>query len=181
MAGENEKALIVLGEKHIKLVEKLKKSLLVGQLGFLKAAEFLHTIKSEATYIGEDLAHPWTWQDFCSRPDLPIPGRTPESRRRTADALVRIHETFIQRLKYPQDDIAEIGWTKLDLIAPLCTDKKAATGWIDNARLLTAGNLIAEIRGKDEETFANMSCKHEDQVREYRCKGCGARSKDKLI
>ncbi|MCK4307304.1 hypothetical protein KAW50_03640 [candidate division WOR-3 bacterium] len=174
-----DKALISIATEHGKLVEILKKSLLMGQLGFLKAGETLLTIKSKKTYIGEDLAHEWTWAQFCSRPDLPIPGSTPQSRRRTADSLIRIFKVFIEKLDRMDTDIAPIGWTKLDIIAPLCAKAKTEDeiqDWLGKAADLTVQDLILAVKGKDKEIGDKLDCKHENEVLFWKCPGCGARS-----
>lgn len=171
---KQEKELIEVGKKHAMLVKALKEALLVLQIGFLRAAELLYLIKTEKTFRGEDLEHEWTWRDFCARQDLPIPGRTPESRRRTADALVRIHKIFVLNGKLDQKSLAPIGWTKLDLIAPVCEkDNGVIQDWIDRARELTVPDLIAEVKGKGIET----TCQHENEYPIFYCPTCGARSK----
>lgn len=180
---QEEKALIALGEEHLKLVETLRKALLLGQMGFLKAGQTLTVIKEKKSYRGEDLQHEWTWVDFCARPDLPIPGRTYESRRRTADALIRVYKVFIKRLSYSKDSLAPIGWTKLDLIAPLCEneeDKSKVQDWVDRATNLTVSNLLAEIKEKDSDAFEKLSCRHENEYPIFYCPNCGVRSKHPL-
>lgn len=176
---DQEKALIKLGEDHIRLVEILRKALLLGQMGFLKAGQTLAQIKEKKTYRGEDLAHEWTWNDFCARPDLPFPGRTPESRRRTADALIRIFRVFKEKYQLPNNELAEIGWTKLDLIAPVCEKEQKETiirEWIEKARALTVTDLILMIKGKGEPVI----CEHEDAYWLCYCPKCGARSPNEL-
>ncbi len=180
---EQEKALVILGEEHLKLVETLRKALLLGQMGFLKAGQTLAEIKEKKTFKGEDLQHEWTWNDFCSRPDLPFPGRTPESRRRTADALIRIFRVFKEQRQLTDEELAEIGWTKLDLIAPICkkaTEEADVQDWLGKAKELTVPNLMAEIKGKDKETFDKLSCVHTDAYQIWYCPNCGARSKKDL-
>jgi hypothetical protein len=174
-----EKDLIILNKKHIRLVEDLKKVLLVGQMGFLKAGEILTTIKQDQTYKSEDSDIEWTWKQFIGRADLPFPGRTPESRRRTADALIRIYRLFQERYLFPSKTLAPVGWTKLDLIAPLCEkakDDKEVKDWIEKAKQLSVSDLYAEIKNDGKDTFSQVTCNHEEELPYWKCPACGAHS-----
>ncbi len=166
-----------LAEKHNKLVIILKKALLVGQMGFLKAGQILAEIKEKETYKAEDASHEWTWRDFLARPDLPFPGRTPESRRRTADALIRIYKLFQKKLGYDEKILASIGWTKLDLLAPVIakTEKpKEIEEWLTKAQELRVSDLAIEIKGKGDP----LTCEHEEVKMMWYCPKCGARFKE---
>lgn len=174
-----EKKLVVLNQKHEKLVDELKQVLLIGQMGFLKAGQILAIIKEKETYKGEDAETEWTWKQFISRPDLPFPGRTPESRRRTADALIRIHRLFSLRFLFPNKFLAPVGWTKLDLIAPICQNAKDDTevkDWIEKAKSLSVSDLYAEIKNEGKDTFSQIQCNHEEERPYWKCPTCGAHS-----
>jgi len=178
MDEQKEKALISLGQEHHKLVEKLKMALLMAQRGFLKAAEALSVIKDKRTHESEDLS----WQEFCGLPDLPIPGRTSESRRRVADALVRIHKIFVLKSNISKDSLIEAGWTKLDMIAPVCEKEENISiieDWVERARRLTVPDLWIELKQPYNEVGANSSCQHEKEYLNWRCPICGQTSKDK--
>lgn len=178
-----DKALIVLGQKHFKLVETLKRALLLGNIAFLKAGKILNEIKEKKTYKLEDSSRDCTWREFLSRPDLPFPGRTPASRRRTADALIRIYKIFIKKFAFPNNDLAQVGWTKLNLIAPICESKdkvNLAQDWVDKARELSVGDLMVEIRDKEKIIGEGIACAHLGAYQIWSCPSCGARSKKKL-
>jgi len=181
--SKNEKELIKLGLLHNQLVESLKGALLGVQVGFFLAASILYDIKTKKTYRGEDLSYEWTWKEFCERPDLPIPGRSPESRRRCADALVRIHKFYMIDKKYNQKLLAPIGWTKLEMIIPFCekaTDISTIEDWIERARSLSINNLKAEMINEGGETFANVNCQHENEALLWYCPKCGLKSEQPM-
>lgn len=175
ISDQEEKALIKVGEEHIRLVEMLKNALRIAQAGFLRAGQVLSIIKEKRTYRGEDLSHEWNWADFCARPDLPIPGRTEESRRRTADALVRVYQVFVLKLKYPKETLTPIGWTKLDLIAPICEveDKESIEEWLSKALTLSLRDLRIVLKGKG----IDDTCRHENEYPRFYCPKCGSSSR----
>lgn len=162
-------------KKYKDLVEALKNSLVLGQLGFLKAAKILTLIKEKKLYKLEDSQTEWTWADFTSRPDLPIPGSTPQSRRRTADSLIRIYKIFVEKFGCSTQNLAEIGWTKLNLIASVCEggQQKEVQEWLSKAEHLTVNDLYSEIKGVNR----NPDCAHENVYQIWVCAECGARSK----
>lgn len=180
--SKEDKAIISLGQKHDKLVNDLKKALIIGNVAFIKAGQILKEIKEKKTFEAEDLAETWTWRQFLSRPDLPFPGTTPDSRRRTADALIRIYKIFIQKFALPKSDLASVGWTKLNLIAPICENEKITTvrDWLTKAQILTVPDLVYEIRDKDSEIGAGLTCQHLNEFRTWKCPDCGVSSKHKL-
>ena len=168
-----------LGHLHFQLVDNLKEVLLGLQTNFFLAASILYEIKTKETYKGEDLSNEWTWKDFCERPDLPIPGRTPESRRRCADALIRIHAFYIVKKKYDQKALAPIGWTKLDMIVPFCekaNKKSVIEDWIGRARNLTINHLKSEMISDDKPTFDKLDCDHKEEKLIWYCPTCGLKS-----
>jgi len=179
----DDKSLIELEKQHTVLVENLKKALLFGQESFIRCGAILSEIKSKQTYLSEDAAHQWTWEDFIARPDLPFPGRTPQSRRRVADALIRVFKVFKEKFNLDTEELASIGWTKLDLLAPVVDKlekKEDVNDWLDKARDLTVPDLAMEISGKEPEIGANLTCKHENAYQIWYCPDCNARSKNDL-
>jgi hypothetical protein len=180
-----EKELIVLEKNHIKLVQNLKDSLLIGQSGFLRAGAILSEIKEKETYKAEDSAHEWSFNDFINRPDLPFPGRTPQSRRRTADALIRVYNIFKKKFSYKTNILAPIGWTKLDLISravellPVNAHKQADE-WLDKAKTLSMTDLAMELKEDGKEIGHGLLCTHTDAYWISYCPKCGARSKQDL-
>ena len=176
----NEKQLKALEREHSFLVDQLKRVLIAGQASFLFAGALLYKIKKKKTFRKvENL----TWKEFCSTPDIPLPGSTPESRRRVADALIRIHLTFVVKLRLEPPKLAPIGWTKLDMIAPLCADEKDPEKrdyWLSNAESLTVNDLALAIKEKDEETFEKLKCTHPNEYPQWKCPDCGAVSKNPM-
>lgn len=169
----DEKAMAM---KHITLVDKLKHSLLIGQVGFLQAGKFLYEIFSKETYKYEDSANKQTFTDFCEREDIPIPGRTAESRRRTAYTLIKIYEQLQLKFNVPEKRLATIGWTKLGFIATLLEkdDKQNIEDWLVKAEQLKCIDLTNEIATKDKTLSQVLNCKHEN-VRKFmawKCDDC---------
>ena len=178
-----DQKLIELAEKHERYVNELKKALIVGQVGFLKAGEILHLIKKEETYKAEDSAHEWSWDNFLARPDLPIPGSTLEGQKRNAQRLVKLYRLFMIKLGKTEGEIADIGYSKLSLIAtPIEKSKEkerdnVVAEWFDKARTLTVKALYAEIKGGGKEIGEGIECPHTDEYPMFYCPGCGARSR----
>ncbi len=168
-----EKAMAV---KHIALVDKLKHSLLIGQVGFLQAGKFLHEICSKETYKYEDSANEQTFADFCERTDIPIPGRTAESRRRTAYTLIKIYEQLQLKFNVSEKRLAPIGWTKLGFIASLLEkdDKQDVEDWLTKAEQLKCKDLTDEIATKDKSLSDLINCKHKNisKFMAWKCDDC---------
>jgi len=176
----DETKLQALENEHIKLVEQLKKTLIAGQTSFLLAGALLYKIKKKKTFRKvENL----TWKEFCSSPDIPLPGSTPESRRRIADALIRIHQVFVLKLRLNQPKLARIGWTKLDMIAPVCSEEKDAEKreyWLTNAEILNATDLALALKERDEKAYEKLKCLHENEYPQWKCPDCGATSRNPM-
>lgn len=189
---KTEQALMELSKKHCEYVETLKKSLILGQLGFLKAGEALSKIKADKTYEAEDSSHRWTWENFLARPDLPLPGSTPQSQIRTAQILIQIYRLFVKKLEKPQEELAEIGQSRLSLIAgPIKkvegdvkvnakTQGEAdqeTDEWYDKAKILGWKDLYAEIKGSGkEEIGAGLQCDHQLETLMWVCPTCGMKA-----
>lgn len=169
-----------LAKKHFLLVEKLKKVLMLSQLGFLQAGHYLYEIKRLKSYTTEDSSEEVSFTDFLSRPDLPLPGHTPESRVRVAQALIRIWQIF--KIQHSIDDqkLAEIGWTKLDLIAKVVKDEKEDIDeWVEKARTLSIRDLSKEISGGGKSLMELSKCDHKNhpewikEIHIWKCIKCG--------
>lgn len=172
---EKEKALIKLGEEHQKLVKDLIDALKLGQFGFLHAGRFLFKIHEKKTYLTEDSTREITFTEFCTRPDLPLPGRTEASRLRIAQRLIRIYQFFILEKGYTEKRLALVGYSKLDLLVPVIKAKTdEADDWLDKAALLTASDLISEVRLKDKSLADILECIHKSttKVLYFRCDDC---------
>jgi hypothetical protein len=153
-----------LAESHHKLVEKLRRALVMGQSHFLAAGKYLYEIKDKNSYKYEDASQEITWQEFLQRPDIPLPGSTAESRVRCAQALLRVYKTFKVDHQYEDEKLAEIGWTKLDMVAAhmLAHPKKDVDNMLANAKELTTRDLQKEFGTGDLKEL--MDCKHEETV-----------------
>jgi rubrerythrin len=169
----NEKEM---AKQHLSLVDKLKNSLLMGQVGFLQAGKFLSEICSKETYKYEDSANEQSFADFCERPDIPIPGRTAESRRRTAYTLIKIYEQLLLKSNVSEKRLAPIGWTKLGVIATLLEkdDKQNVEDWLVKAETLKFRDLTEEVATKDKSLSQLLNCKHENisKFTAWKCDDC---------
>lgn len=165
-----------MAKKHISLVDKLKHSLLIGQVGFLQAGKFLFEIYSKETYKYEDSANEQTFADFCDSPDIPIPGRTAESRRRTAYTLIKIYEQLLLKSNVSEKRLAPIGWTKLGVIATLIEkdEKQDVEDWLLKAEQLRYRDLTDEIATKDKSLSQLFNCKHTNisKFMAWKCDDC---------
>lgn len=173
----DEKGLLAIAKEHAQLVNGLKKALIIGQTGFLKAGEILEKIKTKKTYRGEDSSEEWTWAMFCARPDLPIPGSTAASRVRIADTLIQIYRVFRRKLALKNEELAPIGWTKLGMIASVCesaSDPSVIEEWLEAAKTLTVTDLALLLKGKGYDPV----CQHLNCQQVWICSKCGARFKE---
>lgn len=184
--SKTDKSLIVLADKHSKYVNQLKKSLIIGQLGFLKAGEMLQKIKDEKTFEAEDSAHKWSWEDFLSRADLPIPGSTFESQKRIAQMLMNIHRLFILNLGKDEEELAPLGYPKLNLISvPIKKSREedrdnVVEEWLEKAKNLTYKDLYAEIKSGNAPIGTGLDCEHKFEELEWHCPDCGAWNKEPM-
>lgn len=172
---KEDTSLIDLYKKHEKLVRGLKNSLKLGQLGFIQAGSFLHKIQEGQTYLAEDSSEDITFTQFCTRPDLPLPGRTEASRLRIAQKLLRVYKFFILEKNFDQNKLAPVGYSKLDLLVPVIKAREEeADDWLEKATMLTSNDLIIEVRQKDKSLSEVLDCKHKDieEVTYFRCKEC---------
>lgn len=178
----DDKSLVLKAKEYQALIESLKRFLIAGQLGFLKAGEILTKIKEEELYKLEDSSEEWSWSEFTAKPDLPLPGRTPESRRRVADALIRVYKIFVVKHKIDLSRLAGIGWTKLDLLARICEsgDSRLVEEWISKAETLTVNDLFLEMKNDNKEQALQV-CDHSESYPIWICPSCGLKSKEPLV
>lgn len=165
-----------VAKKHSELVENLKQSLYVGQAGFIKAGQFLSEIKASKTYKSEDSTYDVKWSEFLLRPDLPLNGTTADGRTRTAQKLMSVWDTIASQPGVKEKSLAEIGYTKLALVAGVMNkDPKAKLpDWLDKARELTVVDLQAEVADGGQ-TIAESNactCDNIEEVDAFRCVDC---------
>jgi len=169
----DEKAL---AKQHFDLVEKLKESLYVGQAGFIKAGQFLSEIKASETYKAEDSQQDISWQDFVSRPDLPLSGVSVEGRMRVAQKLMTVWDTIAKNKNIDEKLLAEIGYTKLALVAGVINkDPKADVNtWLAKAKELTTVDLQAEVSDGGQSLADLNACKHlnVEKIDAWKCTDC---------
>lgn len=162
--------------EHVKLVDHLKKSLYVGQAGFIKAGQYLSEIREKETYKYEDTQQEATWKDFCSRPDLPLSGSTAEGRVRTSQKLMTVWNNIASNKEIDNKLLARIGYTKLALVASAMNkDPKAdINDWLSKAEQLTTTDLQAEVSDRGKSIAEINDCEHEnyEKVDAWRCKDC---------
>lgn len=172
-----------LAEKHFDLVEKLKKVLVLSQLGFLQAGKYLYEIRTAKTYHAEDSSHEVTFVEFIERPDIPLPGRTIESRMRVAQALMRIYRTFKLDNNIKDQELAEIGWTKLDIVARIIAtspQKEDIGEWLDKAKILGIRDLGLETKEITTPEIDASDCDHKNnpawikEIHIWKCLHCGS-------
>jgi len=165
-----------IAKEHIELVDHLKKSLYIGQAGFIKAGQFLSEIRTKETYKYEDATQDTTWKDFCSRPDLPISGTTPEGRVRTSQKLMSVWNEIASRKEVDEKLLAKIGYTKLALVAGVMNkDPKAnLNDWLAKAENLTAMDLQAETSDGGKTLAEVNDCEHlsYSKIDRWRCDDC---------
>jgi hypothetical protein len=165
-----------LAEKHNDLVEKLKQSLYVGQVGFIKAGQFLHEIKESKSYKAEDATQDITWTDFVKRPDLPINGTTDEGRLRTAQKLVQVWTNIASHPNVDEQLLAKIGYTKLAMVAGAMNKNPDTdlSDWLHKAETLTLPDLQVEVSSGGKTIAESNACKCEniEEVDAFRCKDC---------
>lgn len=148
----------------------------MGQAGFIKAGQYLSEIRDEETYKYEDAANETTWKDFCSRPDLPLNGLTPEGRVRTSQKLMTVWRSIASRPEVDEKLLSRIGYTKLALVAGVMNKDPNAdlNEWLDRAEQLTTSDLQAEV-GDGGMTIAEaQDCTHENyqKVDRWKCDDC---------
>lgn len=165
-----------MAEEHAMLVDKLKDSLCIGQAGFIKAGQFLSDIRKKETYKYEDSSREQTWKEFCSRPDLPLNGSTPEGRVRTAQKIVKVWDDIASSPDVDENLLARIGYTKLAVVAGVISNNPNAdrNEWLSKAEQLTVPDLIAEASDGGKTLAEVNDCKHDNivEVDAFKCDDC---------
>jgi len=165
-----------LAKEHFELVKSLKKSLFVGQAGFIKAGQYLSKIRDKETYKYEDSQHDTSWSDFCSRPDLPLGGSSKEGRVRTSQKLMTVWNSIASRKDVDEKSLAEIGYTKLALVAGIINKDpdENLNDWLDKAKELSTEDLQAECSDGGKTLAEVNDCEHENYsaVDAWRCDDC---------
>ncbi len=172
---KNNKDLIKLNKAHEKLVQGLKDSLNLGQLGWLHAGKFLYKIRKDETYKSEDSSREVTFAEFCKRPDIPLSGRKDASRLRIAQMLIRVYGFWVLQKGYSVKQLAPVGYTKLDMLVSVIEAKaKDADKWLDKATQLTSDDLIKEIKQKDKSLGEILDCSHKNikAITFFECEDC---------
>ena len=129
-------------------------------LMFIEIGKSLKAIRDGNLYESLDYD---TFNSYLASKGMPIS---------TGYAYIHIFEVYILGLNYSKEDIAEIPWYKLQLIAPKVRgkEKKTADEWLHKAKALSPQDLRTDIA----EEKANKG--HEDKLlypEFYRCDVCG--------
>lgn len=167
---------VALAKQHERLVKELKESLVIGQLGLLRAGKALYKIKEDKTYTVADSSVTYKFNDFLREPDIPLPGTTDSSRIRVAQKLIRVYENFIKDGTIEEKRLASIGYTKLDLVArALAADTtRDKEEWLSKAETLTAQDLFIEAKGEKDTLAEAVECDHNViKVTYWKCSLCG--------
>ena len=168
-----------LAQRHLKLKEELKKTLLLGQLSFLNAGKILLEIKNNKTFLSERMDLTGSWTDFIKDTDIPLPGDTIGSRIRIAQILMNVYSFFVAsgQLNYSNETYAQIGYSKLNLIlGPIKKDGiDSADLWIEKARVLSFNDLKLEIKNSGKTLEEDFNCEHKNvkPVKFWKCEDCG--------
>ena len=146
-------------------VTQLQNLVYEQSLTFLEIGRLLKILRDEElfTYLGKGGYD--NFRQFISAGDIGI-------RPSTAYALIAIYETYILKLGYKQEKLAEIPWTRLQALNSTVKSetKEQADEWIEKAKTLGNGDFQTEIN----ETRANTGWEHPiPYPRVYRCRDCG--------
>jgi hypothetical protein len=146
-------------------VTQLRNLIYEQGLTFLEIGRLLKILRDEKlyAYLGEGGYD--NFQQFVAAGDIGI-------KLSTAYALVGIYETYILKLGYAQEKLAEIPWTRLQALTSTVKHetKAEADEWIEKAKTLGNGDFATEIN----ELRANTGWEHPAPYpRVYRCKDCG--------
>lgn len=162
---------------HLELKKRLKATLMIGQLQFFEAGYILNIMKEKRTYETEDASRKISWTEFCSSPDFPLPGPTPEARRRKADMLIRVYKVFVKQFKIKELELAEIGYTKLAMLSTKALkEPDKIEELLEQAKQLTESDLRKNLQEKGSSLAELNQCTHKTvkMVVTYKCTECGA-------
>jgi len=171
---KQEQSLVKLNVAHEKLVTGLKESLLLTSFGWIKAGQYLYKIREKETYKSEDSSRDITFAEFCERPDILLPGRKDASRLRIAQMLIHVYKFWILDKHFTPEQLAPIGYSKLDMLVPVVQKQGNPQEWIDKALMLTVTDLVKEIKQGDKTLEDVLDCPHKTikKVTFYECEGC---------
>ena len=159
-----------------KLTEELKIDCKETNIRFFEIARKLYQIKQQRLYRYFDASQLGT--DYCSfqrwlaQSDIPI-------RDRTARRWIYVYTKFIKQLGFKAEEVADIEYSKLELIAPYLPEnsRDLATGgqnYITKARSLSRRDLEISLFQEGKQLDA---CGHEEieEMLSFRCKNCHER------
>jgi len=106
-----------------------------------------------------------TFEEYLGMPEIGFD-------RSTVYALMKIYRMYIQTYKVPQAELADIHWTKLNMIAPVVTDKNYKE-MLDKARDLSRSDLRKEVdQMKSNPNYTGTLFNDEDLVLDGLKMGC---------
>ena len=97
--------------------------------------------------------------------------------------LIRVYSTFRKKFKIDPFVLAEIGYTKLHMIATEVEEHPdMINDWIAKSQQLTEPDLLREISegGKTLKEINNCSHLHVKEITIYKCEDCGMTSTTKF-
>ena len=156
-----------------KQIDEFKKWRNMTALSFLKLGEILKKLKEEELYkhLGESPEYE-TWTMFLQSPEINI-------KYRKADQLIRIYTTFIQRLKFKEEELLDIPWSALRVLLPVIKEENSR-GLVEKARQLKRNDLEIEIHQLQQgmESLDDVQkCKHRwRKITYWKCNNCGETS-----
>lgn len=174
----------VMERKMTSEVESLKESLIIGQVGWIKAGKHLCELQKDDLYQYEDSSHDISWGEFLDKPELPFPGGTTGSRKRIAQKLMTSYRTFVEQYQIDEVTLSEVGYTKLAIVASAL--RKDATAdvneWLDKAKELSTKDLQAEVSDGGSTLADALTCKHANlkTFKVTKCPDCGLYEKEEI-
>ena len=135
-------------------------------LSSIQMAYLLHRVKEEFIYLDWD--HP-SFESAMSDPDIGIS-------RSTAYGLIQVWETWVEKYGLSPDQVAQVPYDKLLMIAPVVNDDNHAE-MFESAKSLSRQDLVhikmEKKANRDLPDFKPMP-------RIWRCKNCGKWTHDAL-
>jgi len=149
----------------------------VASVSYLYIGKELKKIKDEKLYmyLGEGSIDFETFEAFIASPSVNI-------ELRKAYYLIQIYGTFVEQYKFKPEELADTHWTALRALLPVIREDNVKE-LVEKAKLLTRGYLEQEVKCLKAgiETLSDLNehkCEYEE-VRYWRCRICGAKSKFK--
>jgi len=153
-------------------VTQLKNLIYEQGILFVEIGRLLKIIRDEELYkyMGDGGYDSFTM--FVNNSDIGL-------KQATAYAYIRIYEVYVMKMGYKPEQIADVPWYKLHLLAARVhpKDKEEAKEWLEKARTLGNGDFIEEMKGHtaNEGKSDNLPYPHM-----YRCKTCGKYRTDEI-